>query len=103
MTSYELRFGRKPNVSHLRVFGCRCFILKRDSLDKFESRSSDNIFLRYSLHSHSYRVFNLDTNTIMESCDVTFDESTPCASASFECAGGHEIGESTFLDDDLPA
>ena len=28
MTSYELRFGRQPRVDHLRVFGCRCFVLK---------------------------------------------------------------------------
>ncbi|WVZ51891.1 hypothetical protein U9M48_002991 [Paspalum notatum var. saurae] len=28
-TSYELRFGRQPNVKHLRAFGCRCFVLKK--------------------------------------------------------------------------
>ncbi|KAJ1253863.1 hypothetical protein BS78_K165300 [Paspalum vaginatum] len=27
-TSYELRFGRQPNVKHLHAFGCRCFVLK---------------------------------------------------------------------------
>ena len=74
VTSYELRFGRKPSVSHLRAFGCNFFILKRGNLDKFESRSSNGIFLGYSLHGHSYRVLNLETNTIVESCDVTFDE-----------------------------
>ena len=26
-TPYELYKGRKPNVSHLRSFGCKCFIL----------------------------------------------------------------------------
>jgi transposase InsO family protein len=36
-TSYELRFGRPPKVSHFRVFGCRCFVLKQGNLDKFES------------------------------------------------------------------
>ena len=103
LTSYELHFGRKPKVSHLRVSGCRCFILKRDNLDKFESRSSDGIFLGYSLYGHSYRVYNLDTNNIMESCDVTFDESTTCASSAFRCAGDKEIREIIFVDGDLPA
>lgn len=28
-TSYELRFGHSPKISHLRVFSCRCFILVR--------------------------------------------------------------------------
>jgi len=26
-TPYELYKGRKPNISHLRVFGCKCFVL----------------------------------------------------------------------------
>lgn len=32
-TSYELRFGRKPSVSHFQVFGSKCFILKIGNLD----------------------------------------------------------------------
>jgi hypothetical protein len=48
-TSYELRFGRPPKVFHLRVFGCKCFILKKGNLDTFESRSSDGLFLGYAL------------------------------------------------------
>jgi hypothetical protein len=55
-TSYELRFGRPPKVSHFRVFACRCFVLKQGNLDKFESWSSDGVFLGYALHSHAYRV-----------------------------------------------
>ncbi len=27
-TSYELRFGHQPKVSHLRAFRCKCFVLK---------------------------------------------------------------------------
>jgi hypothetical protein len=76
LTPFELRFGRQPSVSHLRPFGCKYFILKRDNLDKFESCSSDGIFLDYTPHGRSYRVLNLETNTIVESCDVTFDETT---------------------------
>jgi len=26
---HELYKGRKPNMSHLRVFGCKCFVLKK--------------------------------------------------------------------------
>ena len=48
---YELRFGRQSRVDNLRVFGCRCFVLKDGNLDKFESRSSDGIFLGYASHS----------------------------------------------------
>jgi hypothetical protein len=37
LTPFELCFGRKTSVSHLRSFGCKCFVLKCDNLDKFES------------------------------------------------------------------
>jgi transposase InsO family protein len=44
LAPFELRFGRKPSVSHFRPFGCKYFVLKRGNLDKFESRSFDGIF-----------------------------------------------------------
>jgi transposase InsO family protein len=50
-TRYELMHERAPRVSYFRAFGCRCFILKKGRLDKFESRSSDGIFLGYASHS----------------------------------------------------
>jgi hypothetical protein len=86
LTPFELRFGQKFSVSHLRPFGCKCFILKCGNLDKFESCSSDGILLGYTLHGSSYRVFNLETNTIVESCDVIFNETVPCTRDVFECA-----------------
>jgi hypothetical protein len=101
LTSFELRFGRKSSVSHLRSFGCKCFILKHDNLDKFESRSSDDILLGYTPHERSYRLFNLETNTIVESYDVNFNKTTPCTCDVFECAGDKEIEEIIFVDEEL--
>jgi hypothetical protein len=98
---FELRFGRKTSVSHLRPFGCKCFILKCGNLDKFESRSSDDILLGYTPHGRSYRVFNLETNTIVESCDVTFVETAPCPRDVFQCASDKELEESIFVDERL--
>jgi hypothetical protein len=42
-------------------------------------------------HGRSYRVFNLETNTVVESCDMTFNESAPCPRDVFECAGDKEM------------
>jgi hypothetical protein len=84
LTPFELRFRCKLSVSHLRPFGCKCFILKCGNLDKFESRSYDGIFLGYTPNDRSYSVFNLETNTVVESCDVTFDETAPCPHDVFE-------------------
>jgi hypothetical protein len=75
--------------------------LKRGNLDKFESHSSNGILLGYTPHDRSYRVFNLETNTVVESCDVTFDETTPCPHDVFECADDKEIEESIFVDEEV--
>jgi hypothetical protein len=97
-TCYELMHGRASRVSHFRAFGCRCFILKKGRLDKFESRSSDGIFLGYASHSRAFRVLNLDTNLVMKTCEVTIDETQPCNSSVFECAGDDEVGKKIFED-----
>jgi hypothetical protein len=101
LTPFELRFGHQSSVSHLRPFGCKCFILKCDNLDKFESRSSDGIFLGYTLHGRSYRVLNLETNVIVESCDVIFNETSPSPCNVFESAHDKEMEESIFIDGEL--
>jgi hypothetical protein len=98
---FELRFGHKPSVSHFSPFGCKCFVLKCGNLDKFESRSFDGILLGYNPHGRSYQVYNFETNTVVESCVVTFDETAPCPRGVFECAGDKEIEESIFLDEGL--
>jgi hypothetical protein len=100
LTPFELQFERKPSVSYLRPFGCKCFVLICENLDKFESQSSNGILLGYTPHGRSYGVFNLETNTVVESCDVTFDETAPCPHDIFECAGDKEM-ESIFADEKL--
>jgi hypothetical protein len=101
LTPFEFHFGCKSSVSHFRPFGCKCFILKHGNLDKFESRSFDGILLGYTPHDRSYQVYNVETTTIVESCDVTFDEITPCPRGVFECACDKEMDESIFVDERL--
>jgi hypothetical protein len=47
------------------------------------------------------RIYNLETNTIVESCDVTFDETAPCPRGVFKCAYDKKIEESIFVDEGL--
>jgi hypothetical protein len=82
-------------------FGCKYFVLKCGNLDKFESRSFDGILLGYTPPGRSYRVYNFETNTVVESCDVTFNEIAPCPGGVVECAGDKEMEESIFLDEGL--
>jgi hypothetical protein len=66
--------GHTPKVSHFHVFGCKYFILKNGkNLDKFEAKSVDGIFFGNASHSRAFHVLNLETNQIMETCEVTVD------------------------------
>jgi len=78
-TPYELYSGRKSNISHLHVFRCKCFVLNngKDNLDKFDAKSDEGIFLGYSLHSKTFRIYNKKTMIIEESIHVAFDETNP--------------------------
>jgi hypothetical protein len=100
-TCYELMHGCTSKVSHFHVFGCKCFILKKGKkLDKFEARSVDGIFFVYASHSRAYRVLNLETNRIVETCEVTFDETQPRSQLVFECVGDDELGEEIFQEEE---
>ena len=74
-TPYELYKGRKPNISHLRVFESNCFVLNngKDNIDKFDAKADEGIFIDYSSHSHAYRIYNKRTMTVEEFVHVVFD------------------------------
>jgi hypothetical protein len=73
---------------------------KGKKLDKFEARSVDGIFFSYASHSRAYRVLNLETNQIVETCEVTFDETQPRSQLVFECASDDELGEEIFQEEE---
>ena len=75
-TPYELFKGRKPNIMHLRVFGCKCYIHNngKEPLGRFDPRSDEAIFLEYSSYSKAYKVFNKRTICVEESVHVLFNE-----------------------------
>jgi len=75
-TSFELFNGRKLNIGHLKLFGCKCYISNngKENLDKFDEKVDSGIFLGYSLSSHAYRVYNKILMTMKESIHVVFDE-----------------------------
>jgi hypothetical protein len=46
-------------------------------------------------------VFNLETNTVVDSYHVTFNETAPCPHDVFDCAGDKKMEESVFIDEEL--
>jgi hypothetical protein len=84
-----------------QAFWLQLLCLEMWQFDKFESRSSDGILHGYTPHGKFYRVLNLETNTVVESYDLTFDETAPCPHGISECASDMEMKESVFLDEGL--
>lgn len=74
-TPYEVWTGRKPNVSHLRIFGCLAYAHVPDVLrKKLDGKTEKNIFVSYSRQTKGYKLYNPDTGKVTISRDVTFDE-----------------------------
>ena len=76
MKPYELFTGRKPNISHLKVFKCNYFVLNngKENLGKFDEKADNGIFIDYSSNNHAYRVYNKRLMIVEESVHVVFDE-----------------------------
>lgn len=73
-TPHEVWTGRKPNVKHLKVFGSTAVALNKKRKGKFNKKGSILIMVGYSLVSKAYRLYNRDTNSVIERRDVLFDE-----------------------------
>jgi hypothetical protein len=73
-TPYELWTGRKPNLSHLRPFGCEAYaLILPDSLHHpLGPRSWHCRLLGYYPHSKSYKLWDLDHQVIRNSHHVRF-------------------------------
>ncbi|KAA0042995.1 gag-pol polyprotein [Cucumis melo var. makuwa] len=67
ITLYEHWKERKLNVKYFHVFGSTCYILAdREYHKKWDARSEQGIFLRYSQISRAYRVYNNRSDSVME-------------------------------------
>jgi hypothetical protein len=73
-TSYEAWHGRKPAVSHLRVFGCLTFGKELGHIGKLDDRSTPGVFIGYVKGSKAYRILDPETQRVRTTRDVVFDE-----------------------------
>ncbi|UYV78168.1 hypothetical protein LAZ67_16000354 [Cordylochernes scorpioides] len=74
-TPEEMFTGRKPTVSHLKVFGCKVeFWTPKHKRSKFEKITKTGIFVGYSSCRKAYRICNPENFTITETRDVAFLE-----------------------------
>ncbi|GJZ64027.1 ribonuclease H-like domain-containing protein [Tanacetum coccineum] len=70
---YTRLFNKPPNYSRLRIFGCLCYP-HLHSPHKLAPRATPCIFLGYPAYHRGFRCLDLETNKIILSRHVTFDE-----------------------------
>ncbi|GBN50135.1 Copia protein [Araneus ventricosus] len=73
-TPYELWTNRKPDLSHIRVFGCKAYAyIQKRRCGNLDSQAVEGIFLGYDYRSKGYGIY-LGDNKIMISRTVKFIE-----------------------------
>ena len=69
-TPYERWFGEKPNVDHLRIFGCPVYVHTPDQKRrKLDAKASKGTFVGYPAGTKGYKIFDPDTRQMVCSRD----------------------------------
>ncbi|MBC8081491.1 MAG: DDE-type integrase/transposase/recombinase, partial [Gorillibacterium sp.] len=74
---YEVLFGVKPSILHLRTFGCLVYrwVPPKTRQDKWSDYAVRGAMLGYAKNSKSiYQIWDFDTGTVRLSSNVTFRE-----------------------------
>ena len=76
-TPYEKWFERKPDLSHIRVFGCMCYayIPEVKKKGKLSNKAEKLRFIGYSLQTKGYRLIDESTSKVLVRRDVICNES----------------------------
>ena len=76
-TPFEIINGLRPSVKHMRVFGCRAFVLTpKEKRSKWDPKDQKGLFIGYEEVSKAYRIYDIEADQVVISRDVTFDKST---------------------------
>ena len=75
-TPSEAWTGVKPDVKHLRSFGCTAYAhIPKDERKKFGSNARKCVFLGYETETKGYRLYDCERQRVIFSRDVKFNES----------------------------
>ena len=74
-TPYEVWNGRKPDISHLRVWGCLAYVhVQKDKRSKLGSHMEKCIFIGYPHGYKGWKFYNPETGKVVISERADFDE-----------------------------
>jgi hypothetical protein len=74
-TPQEVFSGIKPEVGHLRIFGCPVYIhVPKEKRTNMEPSGKKGVFVRYGENSKAYRIYVPGQRQIEISRDATFHE-----------------------------
>ncbi|KAF0688846.1 hypothetical protein As57867_019533, partial [Aphanomyces stellatus] len=74
-TPFEALNGRKPNIDHLRPFGCTAFaFIDKAKRAKLDPRAIKCVFVGYASQHKSYRLIDCDSGQLIQCRSVTFTE-----------------------------
>jgi hypothetical protein len=75
MTPHEVWSGKKPSVSHLKVFGCDAFVhVPKEKRSKLDKKAVKCIFIGYKEGMKGYKLWDPASRRTMYSRDVVFRE-----------------------------
>jgi len=70
-TPYELWFGKMPNISHLRVCGCKVmYRVPKEHRKKLDYKATGGVFVGYCLTSKHYKIYDPKSHRLITSRDV---------------------------------
>ena len=74
-TSFEVFYGYKPEVKHLRIFGCQVFAhIPKDERRKLDAKLLECVFVGYCTNHKTYKLFHPCPHKLIGSRDVVFHE-----------------------------
>jgi hypothetical protein len=74
-TPFEVWYGRKPNLAHLKVFGCMAYAhIIGENRKKLDKKAEKFRFIGYAGHSKGYRLFDEQSKKVVIRRDVIFNE-----------------------------
>jgi hypothetical protein len=98
-TPFEVWYGKRPAVHHLKTFGCIVYVRNtKPLLKKLDDRGRKMIFVGYERGTKAYRAYDPVTKKVTITRDVVFDEDAQWdwSSSEQEDVTWHDWGSDIF-------